>query len=206
MHLCRLDSEVSYVRLENEFVQNFCHFAFVRTNTEMIAHKPSHRMAPDWKKNPHMIPNRANEKSLRARLFCVLHCGNGRRFQTLGGKDKKTLRIMWHQVQIPSVDMNETWLRAVGKKRRSLLRSRGKMSIGYMGCWDRERQMNGYYQRQAAGKSISPPRQPTWVEPRTYSPPRARNAPCDAIPLYNVVPQQVFYDQRYVVRSSVPAF
>jgi hypothetical protein len=27
----------------------------------MIAHKPSHRMAPD-KKNPHMIPNRATKK------------------------------------------------------------------------------------------------------------------------------------------------
>ncbi len=68
MHLCRLDSEVSYARLEN---------AFVRSNTEMIARKLSHWMAPDQKKNPHMIPNRANEKTLRARLFCVWHCGNG---------------------------------------------------------------------------------------------------------------------------------
>ncbi len=50
MHLCGLDPEISYARLENAFVQNLGHFAFVRTNTEMIAHKPSHRMAPDQKK------------------------------------------------------------------------------------------------------------------------------------------------------------
>jgi hypothetical protein len=62
MHLCRLNSEVLYARLENAFVRNFGHFAFVRTNTEMIAHKPSHRMAPDKNKNPLMIPNRANKK------------------------------------------------------------------------------------------------------------------------------------------------
>ncbi len=50
MHLCGLDSEVPYARLENAFVQNFGHFVFVRTNTEMTEHKPSHRMAPDQKK------------------------------------------------------------------------------------------------------------------------------------------------------------
>jgi hypothetical protein len=39
---------------------------------------------PQTKKNPHMIPNPANKKTLRARLFCVWHRGNDRRFQTRG--------------------------------------------------------------------------------------------------------------------------
>jgi hypothetical protein len=50
MHLYGFDSAVSYARSENAFVRNFGHFAFVRTNTEMIVHKQSHRIAPDQKK------------------------------------------------------------------------------------------------------------------------------------------------------------
>jgi hypothetical protein len=44
------------VCVNHAFVRDPGHFVFVRTNTEMIAHKPSRRMAPDQKKkNPHTI-------------------------------------------------------------------------------------------------------------------------------------------------------